>query len=369
MHTLTEDGRLAPVYSHDGPFATVYLDAPRTTEAGAREVDLRWAEVRGKLRDQGADDQTLAALDVAIEADADTPSRHGLVAVAAGGTLRLTDALADPPARSTGRWSVLPHLLPYLAQRATRLPHVVVIADRKGADIFVVDAEPERTEHVSGSAPYPLHRTATADWSEKHFQARVENRWESNAKDVAEAVAGHVAESAAPLVVIAGDVRARHLIADALGEHPGVRVRTVEEGGRAAGSSSAALQRAVRDQVLHEVWRQRREVLDHLRENLGRAEYAVAGLPDVVRALRMAQVDTVVLSDDPSSTLTAWVGAAATEFGLDDAEAGDLGVQAPAHDRFDAALVRAVVGTGARLVVTPGAHDYLPDGIGALLRY
>jgi hypothetical protein len=232
-----------------------------------------------------------------------------------------------------------------------------------------VDAEPERAEQVAGSATHPLHRTATADWSEKHFQARVENRWEENAKDVAEAVAAHLAESAAKLVVIGGDVRARHLIADALGEHPGVTIRTVEEGGRATGSSAQALERAVRDQVLHEVWRQRREVLEHLSQNLGRAEYAVAGLSSVVQALRMSQVDTVVLSDDPSSTLTAWVGPGATDFGLDDAEAADLGVQSPAHDRFDAALVRAVVSTGARLVVTPGAHDYLPDGIGALLRY
>jgi hypothetical protein len=121
--------------------------------------------------------------------------------------------------------------------------------------------------------------------------------------------------------------------------------------------------------VLRQAWRERRSVLEHLAQNLGRGAYAVAGLDAVVNALRMAQADTVVLSDDPSSTLRAWVGPAATDFGLDDGEADDLGVQPIGHDRFDAALVRAVLGTGARLVVTPGAHDYRPDGIGALLRY
>src|SRR5919197_4967749 len=152
MNTITEDGLLAPVYGHDGPFATVYLDATRATEAGAREIDLRWADVRAELHEHGADEQTLAALDVAVEADRYTPGRHGLVAVAAGGTLRLTDTLPEAPARSKGRWSALPHLLPYLAQRATRLAHVVVVADRTGADILVVDAEPERAEQVAGSA-------------------------------------------------------------------------------------------------------------------------------------------------------------------------------------------------------------------------
>jgi ribosomal protein L7Ae-like RNA K-turn-binding protein len=247
---------------------------------------------------------------------------------------------------------------------------VVVAADRTGADLLVVpDQGQSHHETIEGTVSHPVHRTATADWSERHFQARVENNWEANAKDVAAAVAEQVKHCGAQLVVIAGDVRARHLIADALGPTPGVEVRLVEEGGRAAGSSAEALRTAVHDQVLRHVWRQRREVLEHLRQNLGRHEYAAAGLDAVVRALRMAQADTVVLSDDPSSTLVAWIGPGATDFGMDEAEAADLGVAEPRHDRFDAALVRAVVGTGARLLITPDAHDYLPDGIGALLRY
>jgi hypothetical protein len=370
MHSFAVPRRLAPVYSHAGPFATVYLDASRSTETGAREVDLRWSEVRAALHKQGADDQTLAALDIAVEADSGTPGRHGLVAVAAAGTLQLNTALAEPPpTQSTGRWSALPHLLPYMAQRTTRLPHVVVVADRKGADILAVDTEDGAGEMVTGTAQYPMHRTGRDDWSEKHFQGRVENTWESNARDVAHAVTEYLAKTNAHLAVIAGDVRARNLIADALGAHRDITVRTIGRGGRAAGSSTAALEQAVRDEVLHEVWRQRHETLEHLRANLGRDEYAVAGVDAVVQALRMSQVDTIVLSDDPSSTLTAWVGPGATDFGLDDAEAKELGVRSSARDRFDAALVRAAVGTGARLVVTPGAHDYLPEGIGALLRY
>lgn len=372
MHSVSETARsvadLASVYGHAGPFATVFLDATRTSEAGAREVDLRWADVRKSLQSQGADEATLAALDRAIAGDASTSGRHGLVAISAAGALCFAATVPDPPAQSTGRLAPLPHLLPYVAQQATRLPHLVVVTDRSGADILTVDAAGHR-ETVSGSATYPLHRTATADWSEKHFQARVENNWESNAQDVARAVTEYVAASAASLVVIAGDVRARHLVADALGNRPGVTVRVVDAGGRAPDASEEALEDAVRAEVLREVWRRRHEVLGHLRDNLGRAEYAVAGIDAVVQALRMSQVDTVVVSDDPSSTLVSWIGPRATDFGLDDSEAAAFGVSDFTHDRFDAALVRAAVGTGAGLLVTPGAHDYLPDGIGALLRY
>jgi hypothetical protein len=215
-----------------------------------------------------------------------------------------------------------------------------------------------------------VHRTATADWSERHFQLRVENTWQANARDVAAAAGRVVNESGARLVVVAGDVRARHMVADELRSTlpPAMPVAVVEEGGRAAGSSDAALETAVQEQVLRVAWRERRAVLEHLQQNLGRHEYAVAGVADVTEALRMSQADTVVVSDDPSSTLRAWFGATPTEFGLAGSES--TAAEEPAgHDRYDAALVRAVVATAARLLVTPGAHEYLPDGIGALLRY
>jgi stalled ribosome rescue protein Dom34 len=149
---------------------------------------------------------------------------------------------------------------------------------------------------------------------------------------------------------------------------PSVPIAVIEEGSRAPGGSAETLEGAVRDQVLRAVWRERREVLEHLSQNLGRQEYAVQGAAEVAQALRMSQVDTVVLSDDPSSTLQAWIGKAPTEFGMtgseDQALEGDV-----RHDRYDAALVRAAAATGAKLVITPGAHEYVRDGVGALLRY
>ena len=363
---------IASVYDRPGPVVTAYLDATRSNQSGPHEVQVRWRDVRDGLAEKGADDASLDAVGQCLESDLGTPGAHGLVAVAAGGELLLCDRLHQPPAASTGSVATLPHLLPYLAQRAVDLPHVVAVADRTGADILAVTAGGATEEQsVAGSVDYPLHFVGTDTWSERHFQNRVENSWETNAHDVTAALRKQVADVRARLVVLAGDVRARNLIADDLGSTlgAGVTVRMIDEGGRAAGSSAEALQGAVHDEVLRATWRERREVLEHLQQNLGRHEYATAGVAAVVQALRKAQVDTVVLSDDPSSTLTAWIGPGPTDFGLDDAEAAALGIAEIDHDRFDAALVRAVVGTGAKLVVTPGAHDYLPEGIGALLRY
>lgn len=288
VNVLASLDGLAQLYARKGPFATAYLDATRATENGAREVETRWAEVRAQLEAAGADAATVDAVADAVRADVGTPGRHGLVVVAAAGEALLTEVLHEAPTRSSGSFSPLPRLLPYLAQRTTDLPHVVVVADRTGADLYAVGPEGQQHHTVEGGASYPVHRTAADVWNERHFQHRVENTWESNAQDVADAVSRQLAAGPAKLVVVAGDVRARHLIADALGTPPGI---------------------------------------------------------------------------------TAWVGPGLTEFGMDDAEAAATGVTSVRHDRLDAALVRAAVGTNARLVITPGGHGYLPEGIGALLRF
>ena len=51
---------IRPLYEHTGPWASVYLDASRDTEDGARVVELRWRAAREQLAKAGADEATLA---------------------------------------------------------------------------------------------------------------------------------------------------------------------------------------------------------------------------------------------------------------------------------------------------------------------
>ncbi|MCU1657288.1 MAG: peptide chain release factor 1 [Pseudonocardiales bacterium] len=366
------------VYSRPGPFATVYQDATRSSEHGSHEVELRWQERRAELTHAGADEATLSAMDEVILNHYGVPGPHGQVVVASGGAVLLDRQLRRPPVRPIAAWAPLPHLMPYFAQLGPQTPHVVVVANRTGADIHTVPAVPTaeglpsgKTETVEGSRQYPIHKTSVRDWSERHFQQRVENSWAENARDVATAVRKHVADIAAELVVLAGDPRARALIADDLADlvSPRVQIVQIREGARAAGAKPQTLDEAVHDQLLRMLWRERHELLSHLRENLGRHEYAVAGVAAVVEALRKSQADTVVVSDNPASTLKAWIGPEPLELGMSAEELHEMGVPDPQHDRLDAALVRAVAGSEAKLAVTPNAHNYLPEGIGALLRY
>ncbi|MEP6851596.1 MAG: Vms1/Ankzf1 family peptidyl-tRNA hydrolase [bacterium] len=368
---------LAALSAHQGPFGTVYLDTTRTSESGAKEVELRWRALREHLESAGADEATLAALDDAAGTHLEVAGARGQLLVAADGTVLLDRVLARAPLRPLARWSPLPHLMPFFAQAAPQVPHVLVVADRTGADVLTVGADAATAatlgeqQTVVGSEQYPIHKVGRDQWDERHFQNRVDNSWAANAADVTAEVRRHVDAIGARMVVVAGDERARALLGQDLPAAlpPSVAVEQVEAGGRAAGSSSEALDDAVHGVVLRFVWRERRQVLERLRQGVGRHDYGVLGLAPVLEALRKAQVDTLVLSDDPSSTLNAAIGQGPLQLAATDEELADMGVSDPEHDRLDAALVRALAGSSAQILVTPDAHAYLDDGIGAVLRY
>lgn len=368
MHVTDE---LRDVYTHGGPFATVYLDASRDSEKAPHELTLRWRSVRGELAAKGADEPTLTALEAALLERVDAPGRHGRILVGTEGSVVLDRPLPQPPATPVADWAPLPDVMPYVAAMSTEVPRVVVVADRTGADLDIVPGSGVLHETIEGDDQHPIHKTRRNQWNERHFQNRVDNAWEENAREVAEVVVRHVREIKALLVLLAGDERAVALLRHDLDAllPPGVAVAVVEAGGRAPGASEEALEHALRDEVLKFGWRRRRELLEHLSQNLGRGEFAASGVTQVLDAVRKAQVDTVVLSDDRSSTLTAWIGPDPLQVGTSPDELQAMGVDDPQQVRFDAALTRAVVGSGADLEVTPNAHNFLHEGIAALLRF
>lgn len=366
---------VARLYQHAGPFATAYLDATRATERGAEEVRLRWQALRAELAAAGADEPTLAALSEAVEDDR-TPGEHGRVLVGADGQALLAAILPHAPIHPQARWAPLPHLVPYLAQLGPSIAHVVVVADRAGADVSAANAAmtsaavPVAPTSVEGSHDYPLHKAPTVDWSERHFQQYVENNWAANAREVAATVGEQVHRVDARLVILAGDARARALLRVDLPRvlAPEVEVIEVGEGSREAGLSQSELLDAVHGVLLQRDLREREQTLDRLRAGQGHG-LAVQGLGPVIEALRRAQVDTLVLVDQPASRVHAWVGPEPTQLARDSDDLRGLGVDTPQPDRLDAAMLRALAGTAGSLLTVPPEYLSLPDGVAAVLRY
>src|SRR2546426_8442132 len=127
---VDEIGRL---YQSEGPFVTVYLTTEGATEGAAQKVDLRWKNLRKELSELGADDKTLAVIDPHV---AGSHTRgETLAAIAAHGTLLHVANMPEPPTRDVARFELLPNAAPLIEWSQSILPHVVVMADRKGTDI------------------------------------------------------------------------------------------------------------------------------------------------------------------------------------------------------------------------------------------
>jgi hypothetical protein len=378
---------------HPGPIASIYLDVSRDSAEASQQVRLRWETLAGRLREQGADEKTLDAAGQAVMATHHQPGAAGRAVFAADGRVLHEADLPGPPRHELARWALLPDLLPLLAQRAEYVPHVVVRVGRLTATITGVDrAGAEVLDVTNTGESHPGHKARAGGSAHYSMQHRTEEVWARNARSVASDVDRAVSDLHAELVVLTGDVRARSLVYDALSEHS--RVITEQMPGPSPDdhtSDQDGIRAEIRRLAAQRAAERTRHVLAQFEQERGRSGgLAAAGLAAVISAVQLNQVSTVLLRDDPSSELRLWIGPEPTQLALTEDELRGIGASVLGQDRADAALVRAIAGTGAELVLLPhparesdpdragsaaggtllpDGQPELADGIGALLRF
>ncbi|WP_433335518.1 hypothetical protein [Spirillospora sp. CA-294931] len=353
---------LKPLYSRPGPYASVYADLTRTTEDAPKAAELRWRALRADLEAQRAPRETLKAIDEAIGHELELRRSEGLILFAAGGEVVHTERLPEAPAASLARVSPLPHVLPYLAERGERYPHVVAVVDRQGGEIDSVDAEGRRRHVDVQGDEGPVRKTKSAgDAESSHLQRLAENGLRANAKKVGREIDRTARRCHAEAVLIAGDPRARTAVLDEISE--GVREHTVESGRGAELSSelSRVLSLKKAERVM--------AVAERFDRELANGERAVAGLPATVEAARRGQIESLLLDEDPESPAQLWIGPDSTHLAADPEELTQYGVDEPQRERADAALVRAVAATDGELVILPSNGPDAELGVGAVLRF
>src|SRR5437588_524668 len=114
-----------------------------------------------------------------------------LAVIADAGGARLVRHEPEPPARDAGWVAPLPRVGPLLEWAQAAVPHLVVLADRAGADIVTFSRRADgyggggatvtTVGEETGDDP-TLRKSNPGGWSQRRYQKRAENLWEENAR-------------------------------------------------------------------------------------------------------------------------------------------------------------------------------------------
>lgn len=358
---------LAQVFTLDGPFATVYLTSRSDVPQAAQELEQRWKSVRRALEAQGATAGALSALDAAVEST-NHAAGDTLALVAAGDQLVLHWHLPEPPAADVGWVSSLPRVATVLEAEQTLLPHLVVLLDRTGADVYGFTASGRSVEREIGDTdPDDVKLFQAGGWSQRRYQRRQVNTWEDNAHEVAAEVAQLAKRVDARLLAVGGDVYAVGFFKDALPKELVPLVHDIEGATRHADGGTDHVAEDIKRLVDTVVASETADLLATFKEERGQHDRAADGPARVVEALQRAQVATLLINDHRDDDRTLWFGPDPLHVGVDEATVRAMGVEQPWEARAIDVCIRAALGSGADVRVVPGS--VLDRNVGAILRY
>ncbi|OEU91712.1 hypothetical protein DB35_08665 [Streptomyces abyssalis] len=388
-----ELGFLGPLFERQGPWASVYFDTTTASEDAAARQKLGAKSASEQLKDEGADDATCRAVYdrlVSLPRGQEPPG-HAVFATHGEVVLETELTLPPPGGGPLVAWQALPRMGPLLELADSDPLCLVAYIDRKGAEFELKGPlGTETAGRVTGS-DWPVHRTPTGDWSERHFQTAVENTWEQNAAEIAEDLRVRWEKCGAEVLVLAGDARERNAVHDRL--PPDLRERTVqaEHGVRAdaaaegPATNTAGGRRLLAEEVAHarsDYARQRvAKALERFQAGRAPGEDggidAAEGVPALVEAAREHRIGVLLVRPSGADLRReVWVGGEPGQVAVRRSETQYLGATEPSSARADDALMRSVAATGADVLCVrdsaapEGVPPDLPDGgLGALLRW
>ncbi|WP_256106020.1 Vms1/Ankzf1 family peptidyl-tRNA hydrolase [Streptomyces sp. ODS05-4] len=367
---------LTSLFDRPGPWASVYLDTSVVDESAQERRELQARDAARELVGQGCDTDTARAVYETLTSGPVPPHQQGRAVFAAHGEVVLDPPLTRRPlAPADVTWAALPRLGPLLDLATADPVCLVAYVDRTGADLELRGPHGEQSAgHVEGR-DWPVHRTASADWSERHFQTSVENTWEENARTIAQAVAESEHETGADLIVLAGDARERRSVHEKLPADVRPLAVESEHGGRAGGAGTRLLDEdveAAREEHLRRTADQELDRFRSARSDAGGGPSAAEGVPALVEAAREHRIaELLIRTEGPDAHREVWVGADPDQIAVRRSETHYLGESEPLPARADDALLRSAVMTGADVLrVRVEDDDDVPvGGLGALLRW
>ena len=363
LHDLTS------LLTAEGPFVTVLVESESDVEQAADKYDLEWKNVIKQLEDLGVAEPVRTAVSQARGEHSEGGARL-VVANVPTAEVQLAVSLPSAPQRPFVESGPLPRLLPLLQDTSTAVPHVVVLADRTGADVSAFyDTGKVVDEITVKGQTLHLRKVQGGGWSHLRYLHRAENGWATTAGEIVQAIDELASKVDAELVVAAGDQRELTLVKENLPDR--LRPLFVEvPGGRGHDGSEALVRQRIADAVALHAARTTLDLLADYGQERGQDKRACDGVADVVECLRKAQVQTLLVTTDVEPDATLWFGPEPTMLGVTRDDVVALGADKPRQGPLVEVLLRAAAATGADVQLVPHQPEQAPrGGVGALLRY
>ena len=171
--------------------------------------------------------------------DLDTAADHAdgdaLAVIAAGGEVLLRRFLTRSAQAGSWRVGPLPWITPLLRANQASVPHLVVLIDRQGADIWGTvhgpDGEADVVVDVQGD-DHQITLVNQGGLSHRRIHERAVNRWKANSQEVAAEVTELVRTHRPSVVAVGGDIAAVGFFEEALPGDVRPLLRRLEAGAR-----------------------------------------------------------------------------------------------------------------------------------------
>ncbi|MCU1473237.1 Vms1/Ankzf1 family peptidyl-tRNA hydrolase [Amnibacterium sp.] len=363
--------RLTEAVRRQGRWTTVYLDLSNDRENPEGLQESRRRSVRDRLRELGASEAAVTAVDERLTVPTGLPAPFCRYVLACDDEVQLEEAIPGTPASGeVAEVGPVPLIAPLIRSGVEDFAYLVVQVSRDGGDIAVHRTGaffPELSSTMQGRTD-TLHKVKGGGWAHLNQQEHVEEIWKQTQMELSAEIDRLVLEHRPRLIVVAGDIKARVLLLDALADRSRSIAVELPKDTRSGGADPSALVEFTERQIQALLERDRHDVIDLLHTRLGQEQRsaASAGLRPVVEALRQAQADTLLLDIDAlgDAELLAlddqpWIAAD---------EADVAGARVIASVPAAEALIRSALLTDATVLLARSA-DLGGEPAAALLRW
>ena len=338
-----------------GPVASVYLGTRNDVRDGADRVLTTWQGIRRRLRDSGAPESMLVALDHCMR---QAPVRGETMAAFASADGRshvehLSRAVVERVCLGP-----LPHASPLLTARHRGVPVIVVVTDRRGADLLLV--EPGAHDLVCQVIGEDLLITGSAPEGHHRRLEHAEEQWTANARAISESLTWLVDRSRARLVVAGGEPGTLQLLRAGL--EP--RIRALLVGVRAPSSDLGQLAARARVMAADAAALEEAAVVEEVLAGLADGRACVGAAP-TLRAVVRGQAEEVLITPDEADRHR--VRRLSVDIAGLRRRRRDVGSPTGPHAALSDVLVRAA-GATSTVVRTIRDGRRLDGGVGAVLR-